>query len=146
MRRGNSGKGGDMKRLLRWLSHGLTGLSLLLCVAMASLFCRSFFVGDMLIYVQNTDGPEHSFRLISGQGGLTLHSHSVEWLVGAFSGVWLGEPPTPDKFDTEKDGFSLPAFAMSRRSRQCIPPCLPTKKHIPFGHRLRLRISDGRTR
>src|SRR4051794_33764263 len=63
-----------MRRLLRWLLNGLTVLSLLLCVATAVLWGRSYFVGDTVQW-----GPDRRrfntfwhFWLGSGKGVLGI--------------------------------------------------------------------------
>src|SRR5947207_10881408 len=47
--------GGTMRRLLRWTFHALAAASLLLCLATAWLWVRSYWVADELIALR-TDG------------------------------------------------------------------------------------------
>src|SRR5438270_4174056 len=68
--------GGTMRRLLRWTFHALAAVSLLLCVAAAGLWIRSYFVSDRLEWttlLAGADGAVLSTRQFC------LHSTGGWW-------------------------------------------------------------------
>jgi hypothetical protein len=79
-----------MRRLLRWTFNALAALSLLLCIATAALWVRSYWVTDTLL-VERREAPPPSSSSEDGQDYGTPHygvyakSHG-----GQFGGWWGG--------------------------------------------------------
>ena len=83
-----------MRRLLRWTFHALAAASLLLCVATAALWVRSYWVCDRF-YAKRLEGaayaetfgryPHNECRVASNRGQL----------VGSFS--WVAKLPADER-------------------------------------------------
>src|SRR5690242_21116436 len=70
-------RGGDVKRIWRHILSALTLLSLVLCVAGATLWVRSYFVTDQFIRGAYDDVDDRSYWIVdvvlSGRGGIGVN-------------------------------------------------------------------------
>jgi hypothetical protein len=69
-----------MKRLLRWLFNALTALSLLLCLASAVGWVRSFWTADLLVHYRILPDARYTgeFKIMSADGSLMLETRKAE--------------------------------------------------------------------
>lgn len=122
-----------MKRLRRIIFNGLATLSLIICLAIAGIWARSYFVHEMvLIFVRNGKGDLCIYRrLIVVNGGIAIHSRSIEGrnFIGS-GGEWItrGEFPAVDDFNTCNDEkFVKPGVTYRREAAFKYPTLTPDK-------------------
>jgi hypothetical protein len=99
-----------MRRLLRWTFHALAAASLLLCLATATLWVRSYRVWDQFI----------AERQEASEAGRAYRVRHYKWVARSYRGQlsgWLGwserpedgpRPPWGFMLDHASDGFVLP--------------------------------------
>ena len=88
-----------VRRLFRILLHGLTVLSLLLCLASAGLWVRSYWRQDVLGWAGTSrpDAERFFFQIVSGGGGVGvwLGLHSPAYALAARAGGWFAHSFNP---------------------------------------------------
>jgi hypothetical protein len=88
------GYSGDDKRMKRRLFTILSVLSLLVCIAVAVLWIRSYWTADYLVYAwrSSDDRYEYSMRLGSSCGGLGALSQRLKY-AGPKEAAFLSDSP-----------------------------------------------------
>jgi hypothetical protein len=79
-----------MRRLLGWAFHGLAAASLLLCVATAALWVRSYWVTDMFLAERREPPSGEADDVGVPHYGVFARSHG-----GQFGGWWGGSGHSP---------------------------------------------------